>query len=119
MKTTKQLQRGDYDYKVSDDGLLLFNWIDNEPETVASNYHGTAPTSVKRTQKDGIREQVTCFEAVRDFNMHMGAMDMADMLCGSYGLSRKRTKWWHRLFFGLINRALVNANIVYRQICEN
>ncbi|GFO21829.1 PiggyBac transposable element-derived protein 4-like [Plakobranchus ocellatus] len=51
--------------------------------------------------------------------MHMGGVDRADMLCGSYGLSWKSKKWWHRVFFGLIDRTLVNAYIVYRQICEN
>ncbi|GFN81184.1 PiggyBac transposable element-derived protein 4 [Plakobranchus ocellatus] len=112
MKTDKQLQRGDYYYRISDDGLLFRKWMDNKAVIIASNYHGTAPTSVKRTQNDGTREQVACPEAVRDYNMHIGGVDMADMLCSSYGLSRKSKKWWHCLFFGLIDRTLINAYIV-------
>ncbi|GFO45730.1 PiggyBac transposable element-derived protein 4 [Plakobranchus ocellatus] len=115
MKTGKQLQSIDYDYRVSDDGLLFCKWMDNKAVTIASNYHGTAPTSIKRTQNDGTREQLACTEAVRDYNMHIGGVDMADMLCCSCGLSRKSKKWWHRLFFGLIDRTLINAYIVYRQ----
>ncbi|GFO06734.1 PiggyBac transposable element-derived protein 4 [Plakobranchus ocellatus] len=69
MKTDKQLQRGDYDYRVSDDGLLFCKWMDNKVVAIASNYHGTAPTSVKRTQNDGTRQQVACPEAVRNYNI--------------------------------------------------
>ncbi|GFO49344.1 PiggyBac transposable element-derived protein 4 [Plakobranchus ocellatus] len=92
MNTDKQLERGDYDYRVSD-GLLFCKWMDKKAVTTASNYYGTAPTSVKSTQKDGTRDQAACPEAVRDYNMYMGGVDMADMFLSSYGLNRKSKKW--------------------------
>lgn len=46
----------------------------------------------------------------------MGGVDKADMLCGIYGLDRKAQKWWHRIFFGIIDRTIVNAMVVYQKM---
>ena len=48
----------------------------------------------------------------------MGGVDMADMLISSYGLSKKSKKWWHRIFFGLIDQALCNAFIAFNKITK-
>ena len=48
--------------------------------------------------------------------MFMGGVDKADMLCGLYGVSRKSKKWWHRMFFGLLDRTLINAFIVFSKV---
>ena len=40
----------------------------------------------------------------------MGGVDKADMLCVLYGIGRKSRKWWHRIFFGLINRTITITN---------
>ena len=46
----------------------------------------------------------------------MGGVDKADLYCGIYGINRKNMKWWHRLFFGHIERALVNAYGTYCKV---
>ena len=43
----------------------------------------------------------------------MGGVDKADMLCAVHGLDRKSKKWWHRIFFGIIDRTLINAYVAY------
>ena len=40
------------------------------------------------------------------------------MQISSYELSRKSKKWWHRFFFGLIDRALCNAFITFNKITK-
>ena len=40
------------------------------------------------------------------------------MLISLYGLSRKSKKWWRRILFGLINRALCNALIALNKITK-
>ena len=55
-------------------------------------------------------------KSIKDYNKNMGWVDKADFYCASYGLNRKNVKWWHRLFFGLINRALINANVTYCKV---
>ncbi|GFN80355.1 PiggyBac transposable element-derived protein 4 [Plakobranchus ocellatus] len=41
------------------------------------------------------------------------------MLSGLYGVSRMSKKWWHRLFFGLIDRTMVKAFIVFSKVSED
>ncbi|GFN74555.1 PiggyBac transposable element-derived protein 3 [Plakobranchus ocellatus] len=107
----------EFDFRTAD-GLAYFGWKDNRVVNVLSNFHGTDKCTVLRTQKDGTRAEVSCPVAVRDYNAHMGGVDKADMLCSLYGINRKSRKWWHRLFFGVIDRMLVNSFVVYNKIEE-
>ena len=43
----------------------------------------------------------------------MRGVDKADLFCVVHGLNRNSKKWWHRIFFGIIDRTLVNAYIAY------
>ena len=118
LKTEKTLQRGEFDYHVSDGGLVFYKWKDNKVVTLLSNFHGTESATVLRTQKDGRRINFNCSVAIKDYNTYMDGVDKADMLISSYGLSRKSKKWWHRIFFGLIDRALCNAFIAFNKITK-
>ena len=117
MKTEKTLQRGECDDHISDGGLVFYKWKDNKVMTLLSNFHGTESAMVLWTQKDG-RINFNCPVAIKAYNTHMGGDDKADMLISSYGLSRKSKKWWHRTFFGLIDRALCNAFIAFNKITK-
>ena len=118
LKTEKTLQRGEFDYCVSDGGLVFYKWKDNKVVTLLSNFHGTESATVLQTQKDGRRINFNCLVAIKVYNTYMGGVDKADMLISSYGLSRKSKKWWHRIFFGLIDRALCNAFIAFNKITK-
>ena len=107
------LERGECDYRVSKEGLVLFKWDDNKAVYVLSNFHGTSISHVKRTQKDGSKLEFTCPLSIKEYNEYMGGVDKADMLCAVQGLSRKSKKWWHRIFFGIVDRTIVNAQIAY------
>ena len=43
----------------------------------------------------------------------MGGVDTHDMLRQVYGVNRKSMKWWHRIFFGVFDVAIVNAFVLY------
>ncbi|KAK3758964.1 hypothetical protein RRG08_005590 [Elysia crispata] len=60
--------------------------------------------------------EVSCPMAIKDYNCNMGGVDKADMLCSLYGMDRKSRKWWHRLFFGIIDRMLVNSYVVHNKL---
>ena len=55
LKTEKTLQRGEFDYRVSDRGLVIYKWKENKVVTLLSNFHGTESARVLRTQKHGRR----------------------------------------------------------------
>lgn len=111
----KDLNKGEFDFRTADD-LAFFGWKDNRLVYVLSNFHGTEKCTVLRTQKDGSRVEVSCPMAIKDYNSNMGGVDKADMLCSLYGMDRKSRKWWHRLFFGIIDRMLVNAYVVHNKL---
>ena len=89
--------------------------MDNKAINVISNVHGTERDEISRTQKDGSKKRFSCPKAINDYNQYMGVVDKADLYCAIYGISRK-DKWWHRLFFGLTERALVSAYVTYRKV---
>lgn len=74
----EDLDRGESDFRVSKDSLVLAKWQDNKPVFVLSNFHGTEISSVERTQKDGSKSVFSCPDAVVDYNKHMGGVDKAD-----------------------------------------
>ena len=82
---------------------------------MASNYHGIRTTTMKRTEKDGRRSVFPCPQVIKDYNENMGEVDKHDMLRQLYGTNRKSVKWWHRLFFGLLDMSIVNAFVVYKE----
>ena len=100
------LGRGECDYRVSaKDGLAFFKWQDNKPLYVLSNFHGTEVSWVNRTQKDGTKRKFTSPMAVAHYNKYMGGVD-------------KAKKWWHRIFFGILDQTVINAQIVYSKLEE-
>ena len=46
----------------------------------------------------------------------MGGVDKAGMLCLLYSTSRKPKKWWIAFFFGLVDRTICNAYVVYKKM---
>ena len=56
--------------------------------------------------------------AIKEYNTYTGGVDKADMLISLYRLSRKSKKWWHRIFYGLIDWALCNAFIAFNKVTK-
>ena len=49
---------------------------------------------------------------VADYNHHMGHVDSADRMANSYTASRRTWKWTKKLFFHLLDLAIVNSYIL-------
>ncbi|XP_046666851.1 piggyBac transposable element-derived protein 4-like [Homalodisca vitripennis] len=113
-KDTKEMDRGDYDWRVSDGGVTAIKWIDNKEVLFLSNFHDPLEiTTVKRRMKDGSRVDVNCPTAVQDCNMNMNCVDKFDQMKALYEISRKSHKWWHRIFFYFVDAAIVNAYAIH------
>ena len=39
--------------------------------------------------------------------------DKHDQLRQTYGRDKRSVKWWHRLFFGMVDMTLVNSYVIY------
>ncbi|XP_043283530.1 piggyBac transposable element-derived protein 4-like [Venturia canescens] len=113
-KPDKDMKRGDCEYKTSPDGLVWLKWMDKKAVYFLSNFHDPLEmVTVKRKEKDGSSTSIRCSKIVRDYNQHMGYVDNADQLKSTYARDRKSKKWWQRIFWHLMDTAVVNAYILY------
>lgn len=55
---------------------------------------------------------------MKHYNSIMGGVYHASMLCALYGHDRKLKKWWHRLFFGMMDITLVNSVNVFCKLVQ-
>ena len=69
-------------------------------------------TTVARRNLDGSQTQVSCPSAVKHYNANMGGVDLADQKRKAYTCTKKSKKWYMRLFWYLIDIAIVNAHIL-------
>ena len=83
------LERGAFDLGVSKNNIVIYKWKVNKPAHIISNFHGTGTSNVQRKSKDGSVQSMPCQEALSDYNINIGEVDMADMLCSLYCISRK------------------------------
>ncbi|KAJ8978049.1 hypothetical protein NQ317_017594, partial [Molorchus minor] len=112
----KVMKRGDYDWKVSDTGIIALKWRDNKPVHFLSNFHDPEDVQlISRKQKDGSRKEYNCIGLVKDYNQHMGYVDKSDMYKSCYEINRKSKKWWHRIFWHFIDLTIVNAFIMFQE----
>ena len=61
------------------------------------------------------KEAVTKQEIIHYCNKYMGGVDSNDQLMQYSAFSRQAVKWWEKVFFCLLNLAVVNSFILY---CE-
>jgi hypothetical protein len=116
MKSDKELQRGEFDFKVTPQGISYFKWRDNRCVHLLSNFHGNESCTLRRKEKDGSEKDVPAPKIVKDYNGFMGGVDKADMLRAMYDCDRKAKKWWHRIFFALMEITLVNSYVIYQEL---
>ncbi|GFR08283.1 rho guanine nucleotide exchange factor 10-like protein [Trichonephila clavata] len=75
-----------------------------------NNGHEAKYAKVNRTMKDGSKEEFECSVAIEFYNSILRGEDLADQMANVYRLDRKPCKWWNKLFFRLLMRAVVNSH---------
>ena len=104
---TLRLKRGDIRVRTRGD-LTAVVWKDKRDVCFLTNIH------------DPPREGNYCDEhrnvikptIVADYNLHVGHVDNSDMLTNSYMASHQTQKWTKKLFFHLLDLAIVNSYIL-------
>lgn len=116
----KQLKRGDFDFSVSNNGLLAVKWMDKKAVNLLSNYHNPADVcTVNRRNPAGVVTQIPCPQLLTDYNKHMNGVDKFDQNKHTYEINRKSHKWWHRIFFYFLDASVVNAFVLHKQLNLN
>ncbi|CAK1592408.1 unnamed protein product [Parnassius mnemosyne] len=119
-KEMKKMPRGSVDMKVCEEKkIVLVKWFDNKGVLLGSNYTGVEPMGVcKRYFKDKKEyREIPCPNIVKEYNKHMGGVDLADMLVAIYRTIYKTNKWYMPIFSQLLDVAINNAWLLYRREC--
>jgi len=112
----KDIKRGDSEYRSSYNGVRWVKWKDNRIVYFLSNFHDSSEVgTVRHRQKAGTLKTIPCSKMVHDYNQYMDFVDKADQLRTTYTLDKKSKKWWHRIFWFLIDTVVTNAYIIYKQ----
>jgi hypothetical protein len=93
-------------------GMTAFSWLDGNPVHFLTTADGTATTQVPR-RVGRQRTNVTAPIAIKKYNHGMQAVDRHDQLRAKFSLSKRHLfkKYYVKLALGLMDMAIVNANI--------
>jgi Transposase IS4 len=91
--------------------------MDNKAVTLLSTFAGSPPTSEATcwNRKTSAYEKISCPNIVSVYNKHMGGVDLIDLLIGLYRNKIRSKKWYHRLFFHMVDMTVINAWLLYRR----
>lgn len=108
-----KLKRGEMKAYRKDDKYSLLIWKDVNEVSMLSTYYDNSVETVRRIKKKGVVENVTKPTVVCRYNENMGGVDIADQYISTYAFIRKSIKWWRKVFFWLLEAAIVNAFILF------
>lgn len=102
-------------------------WKDNRNVRLASTYVGVDPfiSSNQNQQPNKVARydrkkktyvSVDCPQIIKEYNRHMGGVDLMDGLMGRYHIKAKSRDIMMRLFYHFIDMALTNAYILNNRI---
>ena len=94
------------------DKMLAQAWKDKRNVVMLSTWHNNSMQNMRRNVKNNV-EQFRKPVVICDYNKHMGGVDVSDQYISSYSFIRKSKKWWRKMFFWLLEVAVVNSFILY------
>jgi hypothetical protein len=105
--TPKNMKRGDLKVRTRDD-LTTILWRDKRHTLLLTNMHN-APAEGNFCDEQGYALKPLIVE---EYNRHMGYVGKADRMANSNTISRRTYKWTKKLFFHLLNLAILNSYIL-------
>ncbi|CAK1601971.1 unnamed protein product [Parnassius mnemosyne] len=119
-KMLKRKGRGSFSQIVCNrNKVSVVKWLDNKPVTLACSFADAYQVSkVNRYSKElKTQTNVYCPQVVKFYNMHMGGVDLADMLIALYRTQIKSRRWYMGIFAQMLDISVNNGWILYRRYC--
>lgn len=118
-KWVKRVERGSMRWERTSPCLFL-QWRDNKPVSLITTIDNANDivTVKRRTKIDNVWKKVNVQqpEAIRRYNYkYINKVDRSDEILTCNSISGKCHKWWKTLFFHLIDVAIVNSFILFRE----
>ena len=104
---------------IDDIDVCSLCWKDNKVVNLLSTFVSAQPIEkIKRYDKTiKQRVEIDCPNIIKQYNKHMGGVDLADSLIGRYRIKMKSRKWYIRIFYHLVDITIVNSWILYKKVC--
>nr|XP_047141258.1 piggyBac transposable element-derived protein 1-like [Hydra vulgaris] len=105
--------------------LVDYTGKDNKGVRLASTYVGVLPfknesnNTLKTSRYDRAQKkriEIDCPNIIREYNAHMGGVDLMDGLLGRYHIRMKTVKWTSRFFYHKLDLAMINAYLLHKRI---
>lgn len=117
----KSVPRGTYEEQMTSfDGvdLTAVTWKDNKAVTCLSSYVGAEPVSqVERFDRaNKTKIKISCRQIIKEYNAHMGGVDLMDSFIGRYRIGMRSRKRYFRIFYHLLDMATINSWLVYKDL---
>ena len=98
---------------------LALQWIDNKVVSVLTtidnaNDHGQVSRKCK-TAGEWSSKVVSQPKAIANYNKYINAVDRSDQILATNNVNRKCMRWWKTLFFHLIDIAVVNSFLLFKE----
>lgn len=93
-------------------------WKDNKAVTLLSTYVGAEPvTKVDRFDKSKrAKIKIDCPHIIKEYNAHMGGVDLMDSFIGRYRITMRSRKWYLRIFYHLLDMSVINSWLIYKDL---
>lgn len=93
-------------------------WKDNKIVTLLSTYVGAEPVSTIDRFDKKLKKKipVTCPKIIKEYNAHMGGVDLMDSSIGRYRVHMKSRKWYLRIVYHLLDLAVINSWVLYKKV---
>ena len=104
---------------VRDAPVLALQWVDNKVVSmITTSGNANETNQVRRKRKTGGTWNATAVqqpEVFHMYNQYMNAVDRSDQILATHNVQRKCMRWWKTLFFHLIDMAVVNSFILFKE----
>jgi Transposase IS4 len=112
--------RGDFQsfQSANNPNITVVVWMDRKPVNLLSSFcdpHIT--TTIRRSDRERTPPyiQVPCPEHVTEYHRIMRGVDVTSQRMSYYKYERRTPRWWLHVFWFLLDIAIINSHILYRQ----
>ena len=107
-------QHGEYKCMAYSDVTVSMRILDRKYVTLLSTVHSCKEIDSGRKHWK-TKEAVTKQDIIHYYNKYMGGVDCNVQLMQDSAFSRQTVKWWKKVFCRLLNLAMANSFILYRE----
>ena len=91
---------------------MALAWKDKKQVNMLSTFHrGDEIVNLPQNRRGEVRRKPGC---VVDYNVVMKGVDLSDQVAQSYPAARKTNKWYVKLWYNLLDMAIINAHAIHK-----